>query len=367
MNTNPHPANVARLPTSAKLARRAKWAFTTRRVDRERAVSLCDRLAEAVPGDLLLGRVQQIGYQRRIQLAEGRPSELYLDDLVVLACGARYAPDQFEGLAEVDHELVDMLAAGGVAGTMRARNAKVSAPTRISPIGLLADAEGRVLNLADFAMPALPASVSGGLTVIAVVGASMNSGKTTATASLAHGLQRAGFEVAAIKATGTGAFGDYNCFVDAGARFVADFTDVGMVSTYQAPLARIEAGLDTLLGAASRAGCEIALVEFADGVLQQETAALLTRPAIRQRLSGVLFAAPDALSAVGGCAVLRDMGLEAFALTGTLSLSPLAAAEAAQATGLGVLSRESLCDPASASVLYASLVAPAGRAGEAAA
>ena len=75
----------------------------------------------------------------------------------------------------------------------------------------------------------------------------MNSGKTTAVASLAHGLSAAGHRVAAIKATGTGAFGDFNAFVDTGARYVADFTDAGMVSTYLQPLDRIEAGLDTLL------------------------------------------------------------------------------------------------------------------------
>ena len=50
-------------------------------------------------------------------------------------------------------------------------------------------------------------------------------------------------EVAALKATGTGAFGDFNAYTDAGAGYVADFTDVGMVSTYRQPLSRIEAGL----------------------------------------------------------------------------------------------------------------------------
>ena len=104
------------------------------------------------------------------------------------------------------------------------------------------------------------------------------------------------------------------------------------------------------------------MVELADGVLQQETAALLRRPVVRNHLAGLMFAAPDALAAVGGCAVLNAIGLEAFALTGTLSLSPLGAQEAEAATGLRVLGRDELLDPAHASALLAGLRAPAFKA-----
>ena len=357
--SNPIARNTIALSPLA-FAARAKWAFSTRRVRQDRASQLLADLAQARPGDLVLGRIVRIGFQKRLQLASGRPADLYAGDLVVMACGARYAPDQFEGLAELDANEVDILAAGGVLGRMRERNAKVAAPTRVAPLGLLADAAGKLINVGDHALPPLQAPA--GMTVIGVVGASMNSGKTTASASLAHGLQRAGFEVAAIKATGTGAFGDYNSFVDSGARFVGDFTDVGMVSTYNEPLERIEAGLDSLLAHAAAAGCEIAVVELADGVLQQETAALLRRPVVRNHLAGLMFAAPDALAAVGGCAVLNAIGLEAFALTGTLSLSPLGAQEAEAATGLRVLGRDELLDPAHASALLAGLRAPAFKA-----
>jgi hypothetical protein len=75
-----------------------------------------------------------------------------------------------------------------------------------------------------------------------------------------------------------------------------------------------------------------------------------------------MFAAPDALAAVGGCAVLNAIGLEAFALTGTLSLSPLGVQEAEAATGLRVLGRDELLDPAHASALLADLRAPALKA-----
>ncbi len=331
----------------------AKWTFTTRRVRESDAhFASAAALAQARPGDLLLARVEQIGQHKRVQLAQGRHSALYAGDLVVLACGARYASDQFEGVAELDDTLVDMLASGGVAGRMRQRHQKVTQPTRLAPIGLLTDEQGRILNLQDYALT--ERCYEGGAKAIVVVGASMNAGKTVATSSLAYGLVRAGHRVAAIKATGTGSFGDFLSFQDSGAHYVADFTDAGMVSTYREPLSRIMRGIETLMAKAVEARCEAIVIELADGILQQETAGLL-RSAEFQRLFGaVLLAVPDALSALGGQQVLAGMGMPASALTGLVTLSPLAAQEAAQCTGLPLLYRHDLCDPVKANSLLSS-------------
>lgn len=337
----------------------AKWAFSTRRVQKQDARRLLDTLGSATSGDLVVGRVEKIGSHKNIQLASGRPSQLYIGDLVVLACGARYAPDQFEGLAELDSSGADMLAGGGVLGRMRHRHDRLAAPTSITPLGLLGNAEGAVLNLADYALQ--PCSRPPGLTVIGVVGASMNSGKTTAVASLAHGLRQAGHRVAAIKATGTGAYGDYNAFLDSGAHYVADFTDSGMVSTYRQPLSRIQAGLDTLLAQAARQGCTTAVVELADGVFQKETVGLLQSPKIRDLFVGVLFAAGDAMAAAGGAAALRRLEIEPAALTGMVSCSPLGTAEAEAATGVSVLSRSALCDGKAAAGLLTRMLSRQGK------
>ncbi len=281
---------------------------------------------------------------------------------MVLACAARYAPDQFEGVAELDPDGADMLASGGILGRKRQSHQRMSAPTRVVPLGLLAERAGAVVNLAAYGLK--PAPRPPGLPVIGVVGASMNAGKTVTVASLSHGLRRAGHRVAAIKATGTGAYGDFNAYRDAGAAFVADFTDVGMASTYLQPVARIAARLDTLLAAAAQANCDVAVVEIADGVLRSETAALLGDPETRAAFAGFLFAAPDALAGAGGCHALRAGGIEPIALTGKLSCSPLAAAEAEAATGVHVLGRDELCDPAIAASLLMETTAgqPVGRA-----
>ena len=209
------------------------------------------------------------------------------------------------------------------------------------------------MNVADYALPAK--APNNEVTVIGVFGASMNSGKTTAAAGLAHGLRRAGFSVAGIKATGAGAFGDFNAFEDAGIP-VTDFTDAGMATTYRMPLTRIEDGFDTLVATAATNGANMVVVEIADGVFQHETRAILNKSRIRERLDGILFAAPDALGAFGGVTVLERYGLSPFAISGMVSCSPLATTEAAEITGLPILSRQELWDRAVVSKLIAPYV-----------
>ena len=135
----------------------AKWAFTTRRVRPADAACLTDDFAAAKPGDLVLARVERIGSHKRLQLASGRHSELYVGDHVVVACGARYAPDQFEGLAEISPDGADLLAGGGVAGRMRKANTRMKSPTRLMPIGMVSCESGHVLNIDDYALPYLDA------------------------------------------------------------------------------------------------------------------------------------------------------------------------------------------------------------------
>lgn len=335
----------------------AKWTFSTRRVDRA-CVAGSDRdFAAARPGDLILAQVHQLGQHQRVQLVTGRPSLIYPGDMVVLACGARYAPDQFEGHAKIDPDGADLLAGGGCIGRMVARNERIKPATKMMPVARLLDAQGAPVNLGRFALPATDRSPE--IPVIFVLGTAMNSGKTLATAQLSLGLRRAGYRVAALKGTGTGAFGDVNEYADTGAHWVADFTDAGMVTTYREPLARVKAGMELLLDHAAQPGCQIAVMEIADGLFQRETGALIADPWFSDRLAGLVFACGDAVAAAGGVAVLDRHGLRPDVLTGILSCSPMAAAEAEAATGVPVLRKDDLADPVKANGLaMRALIAP---------
>ena len=341
--SNPSPA----------LCDTTKWAFTTRRVDRSDVKDVSADLDHAKAGDLILCEIAEIGQHKKIQLAERRASVSYPGDLVVLCLGDRYAPDQFLASAVIDDDLIDLVAGGGVAGRIDAAHDFMEEPTRLRPLGLLTGARGQAINVAEYALPDLPANDD--VTVIGVFGASMNSGKTTAAASLAHGLGRAGYAVAGIKATGTGAFGDFNAIEDGGTP-ITDFTDAGMATTFRMPLERIEAGFDKLVATAAAEGAEVVVVEIADGVFQNETRAILESSRIKDRFDGILFAAPDALSALGSTVVLDGHGLAPFAISGMVSCSPLAASEAAEVTGLPILSREDLWSPATIAAHVAPLM-----------
>ncbi len=347
-NTNAAPLNNA-IPANAK------WCFATRRVDQADVATFDQDFAAVQPGDLLLVQIEKVGNHKRVQLTTGRPSDIYVGDYCVLTCAARYAPDQFEGIAEIGTESCDLLAGGGVAGKMRLANQLTAAPTKLRPVGRLLNAVGEPVNVAGYAIPSFDAMPN--IPVLLVTGASMNAGKTTMTTALAYGLRQAGYNVAGIKATGTGAFGDFNSMSDAGLHYVADFTDAGLASTYLQPIERIEKAFLDLLGNAERAGCEVAVVELADGIYQAETAELLERSSIvRTAAAGYFFACGDAVSAVGGIRHLREIGIEPAAISGKISLSPMACAEASRGSGLDVVTREQLMNGEFAGSLLASIV-----------
>ena len=327
----------------------AKRAFTTRRVPPEDMRTLIGGNASPMPGDLVLASVDEIGKQTRLELTNGRRARMFLGDEIIVCFGNRYAPDQFEALVGPDLSGCDLVAGGGLAAREMSRHERMIEPTRITPIGLIGDASGNRLNVRDYAIPR--ENVGGPITTVLVAGTSMNAGKTLTSASIVRGLKARGHRVAAIKATGTGAGGDLWIMWDVGADIVVDFTDAGFASTYKAPIEELEQGTLALIQHAAQAGCSHAVIEIADGLQQQETAALLRSKALRLRSMGVLFAAYDAMGAKAGVESLRQIGHRVLAVGGRLTRSPLAIREAEQATGCEVFTPLQLQEGALAEAL----------------
>jgi hypothetical protein len=329
---------------------RAKLAYTTRRVPVEEMVAVvpaADARAYAPrTGDLLLARIETVGQHPRLELRDGRRAHLFVGDEVVVSYGARYAPDQFEAEVPADLAACDLVAAGGVAAQRMSGHAKMSAPTRLEPVGLVVDRDGTSLNLDRWRL-ALPARIDRRPPTVAVVGSSMNAGKTTAAASLVRGLTVAGHRVGAAKVTGTGAGGDMWHMTDAGAEIVVDFTDAGLPSTYLASPAVVAEVFELLTGHLAHDGMDVVVIEVADGLFQRETEALLRTSLFGRGVDEVLFAGSDALGASAGVAALRSMGLRVSAVSGVLSASPLAIREAEAACGVPVLDSAALRDGAS--------------------
>ena len=321
---------------------RTKWAFTTRRVDRSDAAQLLQDFDKAVPGDLLRVEVVEIGQHSGLQLINGRRAGIYPGDELVLCLGARYAPDQFESEAVIDGGFCHLVAAGGVAGAVTRKHGRMKSPTLLKVLGRVADASGAPINIRNYALEAIEPGPRP--PVIAVFGASMNAGKTTSAAALIHGLTKAGYKVGACKATGTGACGDINTYWDAGAHDVLDFTDLGHVTTFGAALSDVREVAFNLVDHLARRGANVIVMEIADGVLQQETAALMNDASFVRMTDATLVAAPDALSAINGVGVLQNAGHTVLGVSGVLTRSPLASEEASRLIAAPIISKQALCN-----------------------
>lgn len=322
--------------------KRAAWAFTTRRVDRA-ACGLDDEARSPAAGDLVLARVDVVGYHSALQLPEGRRKHLFVGDEIIVAYGNRYAPNQFEAVVPRTLGPCQLAAAGGVAGKVLSWHAGLSkSATQITPLGLLTNPSGDPVNLRDHALPVVEPLVAAHPPTLAVVGTAMDSGKTQTAAYLVKGLTLAGRRVGFAKVTGTGSGGDTWLLKDAGADPVLDFTDAGLASTYLVAPAVMRRVFLTLLSHLARSGVDAIVLEIADGVLQGETEALLESSLFDAWVDGIVFTACDAMGAVGGVAWLRDRDLPPIGVGGVLTSSPLQRREAAKATGLPVYSRQDL-------------------------
>ena len=333
----------------------AKRAFATRRVPAEEMHGLVYQDVTPKSGDLVLTRISELGHHKRIERIDGRRAHLYTGDEVILCYGNRYAPDQFEAQVPDSLQPCHMVAAGGIASEALCWHKRISGPTQIEPLGLITNAAGKVLNILDFALERSQAPLldSHPVPCTAVVGTSMNAGKTTSAAHLIHGLEKAGYKVGAMKITGTGAGGDLWLMQDSGAYKVLDFTDAGYPTTFKVPIDEVLSVYETLSDELIKIGCDAIVVEIADGIYQPETRQILQSDNFRKRFNGVLFAAREAMGACSGAKWLQQEGYQVLGISGQICASPLAQREAAQALSLPVFDLEMLSCPEQApNLLY---------------
>jgi len=294
-------------------------------------------------GDLVYGTVRYIGFHSTLENKEGRIHVINDGSRAVFVFGNRYAPDAYEGIVpdELPRE-VDMLARSGMVGVVRRKNANIKDPTRIEIRGYVCGENGQVLNTRNFPLirdPKTPTKTPHRARLVLVVGTAMNSGKSVTAAAICWALATMGHKVRGAKVTGTASLKDILHMEDAGASPVADFTYFGYPSTYL--LER-----DELLEIFNKLDLKFAnnpnnywVVEFADGILQRETAMLLASQEVQSRIHRLIFAAHDALGAIAGVDILRRrFGLKVDAISGLCSASPLAIEELRAFTDIPVVS-----------------------------
>ncbi|MEG1444185.1 DUF1611 domain-containing protein [Glutamicibacter sp.] len=359
----PAARNEVQQQIDAQRARTIRAAYTTRFVAAELQRNPQDfeivRRANMVPraGDVVIAAVTELGKHTRLQSPVSRRQLMFVGQEIMVAYGHRYAPDQF--LAHVPDNLgpCQLVAGGGVASEVIEQHASIDMATQLQPAGLLMR-HGKVVNLVDFAplgienaSPRAAQVAAPRPPVIAVLGTSMNSGKSTTLGCLVNGLVNFGMEVAAGKATGTGAGNDPNLFTDAGAFSVCDFTDFGFPTTYRLDYETVRDLLVAMIREQSATGADAVVIEIADGLFQGETSRLLRDPIFAEHVDRVLFSAQDALGAQAGERILREAGLDVAAVSGVLTASPLAAMEAHAQLSTPVIGTFDLCQAEVAAAL----------------
>jgi hypothetical protein len=292
------------------------------------------------PGDVVYGIVSRIGQHSSLENASGRIHIIHDGTKAVFVFGNRYAPDFYEGL--VPDELtdkIDLIARSGVIGVVETKNSMIKDPTKVKILGYVCDETGTILNTQNFPLikPRLTVKKQPRSRMILVCGTSMNSGKSMAAAACCWALTSMGHNVRGSKVTGTASLKDILLMNDAGANPYADFTYLGYPSTYllsEEQLLDIFNNLDLKYANNPK---NFWVVEFADGIIQRETALLLGSPEVTSRIHKLIFCASDAFGAIGGLRTLREkFNLIPDALSGLCSSSPLHVRELSAFTDIPV-------------------------------
>lgn len=328
------------IPFTDEMKTRTRVSYALRWVPRQSMSTLLPLPLTPQAGDIVLARLEKIGKNAALELANGRRCTLHEGDLLAVVFGNRYATLQFEGYARANGDSCDMLSMGGLCGLVESKHAKAADPSKLRLLGALGDRNGCPLNLRDFTLAPLPSPDQP--RVIVVCGTSMDAGKTHTVMSIIMGLRKEGIAVAGIKLTGTATGKDTWTMLDAGACAALDFVDGGFPSTYLSTLDELLNLYNLLISRAAAEGASWVVVEIADGLLQRETAALLQHPSFTTSVHAWIFAAGDPLAAAGGVSVLRGWGIEPLAISGMVSMGSLGIKEAQAATGLKCFSASEL-------------------------
>jgi hypothetical protein len=324
---------------------RIKWTYAAHRVERSAATRVVPVAAEEDRGALVLARVAALGRNKEIEDTAGRRVTLFPGDVLAGVLGDRYATDQYEGEGIAAGPTGHLLSMGGVCGRMTGRNEKMPDPTIIEWVGRLADATGQPLYLRRFALRPRRVSAPRPKTLL-VVGASMNSGKTTTASQAIRHLAGIGRRVAAAKITGTACHKDAGIMEDAGAAKVLDFTHCGHPSTANLAPDDLFSVAEDLRAILLETRPEFIVYEIADGILQRETRLLLEDHAFRRTIDAVIYAAPESPSCEFGVRRLREWGYNVIAVAGLVANSRLGMAEAQAATGVPCLNGALILDGA---------------------
>jgi hypothetical protein len=259
-----------------------------------------------------------------LELPTGRLAKINPGDVLIGVLGRRRALKGFVGDVPATVNAGDqlhLLNMGGVIGSCTGHHSSLSDAIQVEVIGLASDEHGRVLNIADAALP-LRTSLGETAPLVIIAGTCMNSGKTYAATELIKQATRAGLQVAAAKLSGIACLRDTLNMADHGATAIASFLDCGLPSTVGATdLASVA---KTIISRLNESSPDLIVIELGDGLLGgYSVESVFADKELRGATAGLVFCATDYVGAWGGIQLLRQRGIEIDAMAGSVTDSQM--------------------------------------------
>ncbi len=259
-----------------------------------------------------------------LELPTGRLAKINPGDILIGVLGRRRALKGFVGdvpdTINAGDEL-HLLNMGGVIGSCTGHHSSLSDAIKVEVIGLAGDEEGRVLNIADAALP--PRTRLGNTAPLVIIaGTCMNSGKTYAATELIKQATRDGLRVAAAKLSGIACLRDTLNMADHGAVTTASFLDCGLPSTVDAgdlaPMAK------AVVSKLNESAPDLIVIELGDGILGgYSVESVFSDVELREATAAIVFCASDYVGAWGGIELFRRRGIEVDLIAGSVTDSQM--------------------------------------------
>ena len=260
----------------------------------------------------------------QLELPTGRLAKINPGDVLVGVLGRRRALKGFVG--DVPESVgagdqLHLLNMGGVIGHCTGHHSSLSDAISVEVIGLACDENGRVLNIADVALPPRE-TLSSTAPLVIVAGTCMNSGKTYAATELIKQAMRAGMKVAAAKLSGVACLRDTLNMADHGAVATASFLDCGLPSTVGVgDLAPVAKAIITRL---NESAPDMIVIELGDGILGGYSVdSVFDDAQLREATSAIIFCASDYVGAWGGIELFRRRGMQIDVIAGSVTDSQM--------------------------------------------
>jgi len=276
----------------------------------------------------------------------GRLMRLRPGDVLAGVLGHRDALHGYSGVvpqAVAPGDTLQLLNRGGVIGRALPAPPGVEPPFELEVLGAVLEFPevgrrvGRPASIRRAALVPPPLLAGQALPpVVAVLGTSMNSGKTTAACALVHELSRSGLSVAAGKLTGVSLRSDILQMADSGADPVALFTDFGVVTTNAATAASSARALVSHLVHGGAVTPDVLVLELGDGIFgTYGVDAILSDERVRGAFTHTVLCASDPVGAWGARRALQERyGLAVDVVSGPITNSHAGLAFCARELGL---------------------------------